>query len=185
MLAQLYLDAPPPLGNAKRAAEQVKKAYEKGGAGDVTVIRTLAEACARNGDAAQGLAFLERLDAPDMEPEARGALAQWLFDYRTRFNLGHVWQFADDYGEVVYEASDHAAALSAFRKGAIPVNAQCRRDRVGEWQPVEAVMAYESPEIAKFLGIELAQRPSKFFFALVALLVAAILLALFGPMAMR
>jgi len=185
LLARLYLDAPAPLGNEKLAAEQINKAYEKGGAQDPAVIRVLAEARGRNGDATQGLAFLERLDTPDAEPEVRSALAQWVFDYRDRFGLGHVWQFADAYGEIIYEASDHDAALRAFSTGAVPPSAQCRRDRVGDWKPVSEALAYEAPEIAKFLGIELQQRPSFFFFTLVALLITAILLAMFGPMAVR
>ena len=185
MLAQLYLDAPAPLGNEKLADEQIGKAYEKGGVKDLAVIRLLAEARGRNGNAEQGLAFLERLDTPGIEPEARSALAQWVFDYRDRFKLGHVWQFADAYGEVIYEASDHDAALRAFSKGAVPRDARCRRDRVGDWQPVGAVLAYESPEIAKFLGIELGQRPSKTFFTLIILLILAILFAMFGPMIVR
>ncbi len=185
LLARLYLDAPPPLGNEKLAAEQINKAYEKGGAGDLAVIRVLAEVRGRNGDAGKGLAFLERLDTPDLEPEARSALAQWIFDYRDRFNLGHVWQFADSYGEIIFEAADHEAAIRAFSTGAVPPSAVCRRDRMGDWKPVADALAYEAPEIAKFLGIELQQRPSFFFFTLVALLITAILLAMFGPMAVR
>jgi hypothetical protein len=185
LLAQLYLDAPAPLGNAKIAAEQIGKAYEKGGAKDLSVIHVLAEARGRNGDPEQGLAFLERLDAPGTEPEARSALAQWVHDYRSRFNLGHVWQFADTYGEVIYEASNHDDALRAFTKGAVPRDARCRRDRVGDWQPVDAMLAYESPEIAKFLGIELGQRPSKTLFVLIIALVLAILFTIFAPMLLR
>ena len=185
MLAQLYLDAPAPLGNAKLAVEQIGKAYEKGGARDLAVIHVLAEARGRTGEAEHGLAFLERLDLPGMEPEARSALAQWIHDYRTRFELGHVWQFADAYGEVIYEASNAADALRALAKGAVPRDARCRRDRVGEWQPVEVALAYESPDIAKFLGLELRQKPSKTFFGLIILLILAILFAIFGPMLVR
>ncbi len=185
LLARLYLDAPAPLGSEKRAADHINKAYEKGGAKDIAVIRVLAEARGRNGDAGQGLAFLERLDVPGIEPEARSALAKWVYDYRERFKLGHVWQFSDAFGEVIYEASDHESALRAFSKGAVPRDARCRRDRIGDWQSVDEALAYEAPEIAKFLGIELTQRPSMFFFSLVTLLIVAILLAMFGPMALR
>ncbi len=185
LLAQLYLDAPAPLRNEKLAAEQINKAYEKGGAGNLSVIRVLAEVRGRNGDAKQGLAFLERLDTPATEPEARSALSQWVFDYRTRFDLGHVWQFVDSYGEVIYEASDSDAAFRALANGAVPRDARCRRDRIGDWKPIESVLVYESPEIAKFLGIELRQRPSAFFFTLVTLLIVLILLAMFGPMVVR
>ena len=91
----------------------------------------------------------------------------------------------DAFGEVIYEASDHESALRAFSKGAVPRDARCRRDRIGDWQSVDEALAYEAPEIAKFLGIELTQRPSMFFFSLVTLLIVAILLAMFGPMALR
>ena len=185
LLAQLYLEAPAPLGDEKLAAEQINKAYELGGAGNLSVIRVLAEVRGRNGDAKQGLAFLERLDTPATEPEARSALSQWVFDYRTRFELGHVWQFVDAYGEIIYEASDSDAALRALANGAVPRDARCRRDRIGDWKPIESVLVYESPEIAKFLGIELRQRPSAFFFTLVTLLIVLILLAMFGPMVVR
>lgn len=141
ILAQVYLDAPPPLGNLQRAISQIRSAYAKGGAEDPSVIHLLAEILGRNKEAAQGLRFLERLYGSTQDIAARQALADRIHTYRDSFGLGHAWQFSDEFGEVVFETEDRAEAEKAVAKAALPAGAKCRTDNVGEWQPVDRVFA--------------------------------------------
>ncbi len=152
IIAQLYLDAPAPFGSAERAARHIQSAYEKGGSSDPMVIHLLAEALGRTGKPDQGLSFLERLYSATREPDGRNALAQRVYDYRNRFKLGHVWQFADATGEVMYESSDPAELVKAVAREVVPRDARCRRDRVGEWQSIPLLLGPEFPEIAKLYG---------------------------------
>lgn len=148
ILAQIYLDAPPPLGNLPLAISQIRSAYAKGGAEDPSVIHLLAEILGRNKEAAQGLRFLERLYGATQDPAARQALADRIHTYRDTFGLGHVWQFSDEYGEVVFETEERAEAEKAVAKAVLPANAKCRTDSVGEWQPVERVLGLKTPSLA-------------------------------------
>lgn len=141
ILAQVYLDAPPPLGNLQLAISQIRSAYAKGGAEDPSVIHLLAEILGRNKEAAQGLRFLERLYGSTQDPTARQALADRIHAYRDTFGLGHVWQFSDEFGEVVFETEERAEAEKAVAKAALPAGAKCRKDNVGEWQPLDRVFA--------------------------------------------
>lgn len=148
LLARVYLDAAPPLHDARRSLDSIRKAYELGGAQDPVVIDTLAEALAANGEAEQGLRFLERLYEGDLAVEARMALAQRIHDYRAQHELGHVWQFADNYGEVLLESSDPKEIVKAVTRGMVPKDGKCRRDRIGEWRTIETALGAEFPEIA-------------------------------------
>ncbi|NLV41265.1 MAG: hypothetical protein GXY15_08550 [Candidatus Hydrogenedentes bacterium] len=148
ILAQVYLDAPPPLENLPLAISQIRSAYAKGGAEDPSVIHLLAEILGRNKEAAQGLRFLERLYGATQDPAARQALADRIHAYRDTFGLGHVFQFSDEYGEVVFETEERAEAEKAVAKAALPAGAKCRTDNVGEWQPVDRVFATNTPAAA-------------------------------------
>jgi hypothetical protein len=185
MLAEIHLEGPPPLNNPKLAADQIKQAYAKGGDKDPAVIKVLAETLGRNGDGEQGLRFLERLNVPGLEPEARSALANHIYKYRSRFNLGHEWQFADQYGEIIFDTEDVAEAVKALVKGAVPKESKCRRDRVGDWQPIEHLLAPEFPEVAKLYGMGptggASKKNDKTIFYITVLLGFLIILAMFLP----
>jgi hypothetical protein len=144
ILAQVYLDAPPPLGNLPLAISQIRSAYAKGGAEDPSVIHLLAEILGRNKEAAQGLRFLERLYGSTQDPAARQALADRIHAYRDTFGLGHVFQFSDEFGEVVFETEERAEAEKAVVKAVLPAGAKCRTDNVGEWQPLDRVFTVKS-----------------------------------------
>ncbi len=177
MLAQIYMDAEPPLGGLQRAVTQIRTAYEMGGAGDPAVIHLLAEISGRNGETGQGLRFLERLYAATDDHNARQALEQRIYDYRNRFDLGHLWQFADDYGEVIFETADPAEVVKVLRKETVPLNAKCRRDRMGEWQTIPQLIAPEMPDVAALCGFS---RKPKYnpLSVLVLILLLAVLVAL-------
>ncbi len=135
--------------NAKKALEHARRAFELGGADDSPVIDVLAETLGANGEAAHGLRFLERLYQKSNDMAARNALAGRINDFRSKHGLGHVWEFADDYGDVVFESGDIAEIAKAIGNGTIPKGSRCRRNRIGDWRNIEATLAAEFPEIGK------------------------------------
>jgi thioredoxin-like negative regulator of GroEL len=147
LMARLLLDSEEHRNTAK-ALEHVQKAYELGGANDPAVIDTLAAAMGENGEGEHGLRFLERQADNVTDPTARAAIANRVLEYRKRYNLGHVWEFSDSFGDVVFETKDLAEAAAALKKNTIPRNGKVRRDRVGEWRDIETALAGQSPEIA-------------------------------------
>ena len=148
LLARVQLESDGPERDPKRALESIRKAYELGGAQNPAVIDTLAQALAANGEAQQGLRFLERLYSADLPFEARVALGQRISEYRATYNLGHVWEFADAYGDVIFEATEPAEIVKALENKTVPRDAKCRKDHIGEWRNIEDALVPEYPEIA-------------------------------------
>ena len=149
LLARVYLEGGAPLADAKKALEHVRKAYELGGADDPAVVNVLADALAANGEADHGLRFIERLHGSAQEPAARQALAKHIYAFRNKNNLGHVWEFSDDFGDVVFESSDINEILKALSSGTVPMTSKCRRDHAGDWRNAGELLSSEHPEIAK------------------------------------
>ncbi len=161
--------------NAEQALEHIRRAYELGGAEDPAVIDTLSQALAAKGEAEQGLRFLERLHGSDMGVEAQMALAQRIHEFRSQHGLGHVWEFTDTYGDVVFEAREADDIAKAIKNNTIPKDAKCRKDHIGEWRQLEEVLRREFPEIA---GAEEGKSKANLvFLALAAVLVMAIVAA--------
>lgn len=148
LLSRAYIEAEGAERNPAKALEHAKRAYELGGDDDPAVVGTLAEAEAATGNAAQGLRFLERLLAVMKEPQARAAQAIRLTEFRERHGLGHIWEFSDQYGAVVFECAALADAAKAIAKGTVPKDGKVRKDRISEWRPIEQALADQSPEIA-------------------------------------
>ena len=159
----------------------MREAYELGGAEDSGVIATLAQALAANGEAPQGLRFLERLYEGKLSFEARSALAHRIQEFRAQHHLGHVWEFADQYGDVIFEAVSPKDIEKALRSGTIVLGAKCRRDRIGEWRPAEDVLAAELPELAALFKAAPAKgKPGLWIvLAVLAIAVAAALALMF------
>lgn len=175
--ARVYLEAEGADRDAARALDHAKRAYELGGADDPAVVGMLAEAEAANGGAAQGLRFLERLFTVTQEPQARAAQALRLTEFREKHGLGHVWEFADQYGGVVAEVSSLAEAAKAIARGVIPRDGRVRKDRISEWQPIAQALAGQSPEIAALLQGKAAagsRRPTGLLVALGVLALAVL-----------
>ena len=141
------------------------------------VVEVLAEALAETGEAEHGLKFLERLHQGSQDPQARAALTARIRDFRGRNKLGQIWEFADAYGDVLFESADMAEILKALKSGTVPKNAKCRRDRIGEWQPVETTLGPLSPDIAALYAPG-TSAASWVFPALVMILVAVIVAAI-------
>jgi thioredoxin-like negative regulator of GroEL len=177
LLARVYLDAGTHIRNADLALEHIRRAYELGGAQDPAVVEVLAEALAETGDAAQGLRFLERLFQATQDPQARFALTTRIRDFRGRHKLGHVWEFSDNYGDVVFESADLAEVAKALANGTVPREGKCRRDRVGEWVAIQEALAGQHPDIAAVYAPAKGAN-SWLFPLLVAILVAAIVAAI-------
>ncbi len=148
LLARVRLEADGAAADNQSALKHIRRAYELGGSEDPGVIDTLANALAANGEARQGLRFLERLLGGDIAPEARMALTQRIYDFRDQYTLGHVWEFADTYGDVIFESGDVNEIVTAIKNGTLNQESKCRRDRIGEWRGIEAALAPDHPEVA-------------------------------------
>jgi tetratricopeptide (TPR) repeat protein len=148
LLSRACLEAEGAERDAARALEHAKRAYELGGADDPATIGALAEAEAATGNAAQGVRFLERLFTVTKDPQTRAAQALRLTEFREKHGLGHVWEFSDQFGGVVFETTSLADAAKAIAKGTAPKDGKVRKDRISDWRPIEQALADQSPEIA-------------------------------------
>jgi tetratricopeptide (TPR) repeat protein len=148
LLSRAHIEGEGAERNPAKALEHAKRAYELGGDDDPAVVGALAEAEAATGNAAQGLRFLERLFTVTKEPQARAAQAVRLTEFRERHGLGHVWEFSDQYGAVIFETAALADAAKALAKGTVPKDGKVRKDRISDWRPIEQALADQSPEIA-------------------------------------
>lgn len=182
LMATLHLDEASPFHDPAKGLDFIRRAYELGGSNDPAVIHTLAQAMAQNGDAEHGLRFLDRYGEKLEDIQARLALAERIQSFRDQHALGNVWEFSDNYGEVLLETTSLDEAARALKTGAIPRDAKCRRNRIGEWRPLAAALATSHPEIAAFYEPAEAGGASKMVLFLgiivVILVAAAILLAL-------
>ena len=75
--------------------------------------------------------------------------------------MGHVWEFSDTYGDVVFETKDLADAARAIKNNTVPRNGKVRRDRVGEWRDIEQALATEHPDIKALFGTPAAKNNSQ------------------------
>ncbi len=183
LLSRLHLESPEH-NDPKAALQAIRKAYELGGAEDPAVIGVLAQALAATGEAEQGLRFLERLYSGNLPVEARMALNTRIQEFRAQHEIGHVWEFADGYGEVLFEAKSMDEVVKAMKNKTIPLDAKCRRDRVGDWRPIEVAIAPGNPEIAAlYQQSEKAKGMGTAIFAtiVVVLLVLIVLVLLLRP----
>jgi len=173
--ARVFLEAEGADRDAVRALEHAKRAYELGGSDDPAVVGMLAEAEAANGQAAQGLRFLERLIAVTLEPQARAAQAVRLTEFREKHGLGHVWEFSDQYGGVLTEVSSLAEAAKALGRGVIPRDGKVRKDRISEWQPIEQALGGQSPEIAALFRAKGTGKRQSVLLPVLAVLIVVVL----------
>jgi tetratricopeptide (TPR) repeat protein len=148
LIARAHIESEGEDRDPEKALEHVQQAYEGGGADDPRVVDTLAQAMGETGDAEHGLLFFERLHGSKTDLQARAALVKRIVAYRTKYNLGHVWEFADSYGDVIFEATGIDEIVTALSNETVARDSKCRRDRVDEWRTIEAVLVPEYPEIA-------------------------------------
>jgi len=147
VMARLYLDSPDHRDTGK-ALEYVQRAYELGGANDSAVVDTLARAMGENGEGEHGVRFMERQAEHLTDPTARAALVSRVNEYRNEYDLGHVWEFSDTYGDVVFETKNLSEAARALKTNKIPRDGKVRRDKVGDWRDIETALAGQNSEIA-------------------------------------
>lgn len=174
VMARVHLDSDAHR-NAVKALEHARMAYNHGGARDGAVTAALAEALAANGEAAQGLRYIERLHTATSDAAARSALAQRVSAFRERHALGHLYEFADAYGDVVFQSSDLEEIRRALGREIITSESKCRRDRIGEWSTAAALLGSALPEWQGGAGASGAgKRGSSKTLLVVAALVAAV-----------
>lgn len=174
LMARVYLEGGEGFRDPRKALDHIRRSYELGGAEDPIVVDTLAQAMAANGEPDHGLRFLERLYTTTKEFEAKVALGQRIVDFRTRHNLGHIWEFADTYGDVIFESGDIVEIVKAFRSNTVPKTSLCKKDRVGEWRKVEETIAVEHPEIGSLFKTEAPKSNPMVMYLIIGLLAALI-----------
>lgn len=150
LLARIHLEADDELQDNALALECVQKAYEFGGNKDPAVLETLAKALGATGRAEQGIRYLEHLYSLATEDEAQEALAKRIGSYRTQFRLGNVWEFMNNWNDIVYESGSIDEIEKAIANGSIPKDAKCRRNRTGEWRTIEEELVAKYPQLAAF-----------------------------------
>jgi Flp pilus assembly protein TadD len=184
LLAKVYLEGGDAVLDPPKALEHIRKAYELGGAEDPVVVDLLAKAMAANGEAEHGLRFLERLYAGTNEFEAKGALGQRIVEFRSRNNLGHIWEFSDNYGDVIFESSDIGEIARAIQSNTVPKSSLCKKDHVGEWRKVEETLALENETIGALFKEKEGGGGggSLWLYVIIGLLVAIIVAVLFMTM---
>jgi len=174
LAAHIYLDEESPVRDSTRALDHARHAYSLGGSLDPHVVNLLAEALAAQGEGEQGLRYLERLYLMARSPEIRDAVVKRIHEFRQKHGLGQIWEFADSYGEVVFEAHTEAEVVKALQNGVIKSEHRVRVNRVGEWQPFAQSAWSAHPEVGKIMAgkNEISQTRTNVFVWLLALLVA-------------
>lgn len=109
--------------------------------------RSLAEALGERGEAEEGARHLERAYALAKTDEERKEVVAILASYRTKFNLGQLWQFVNDGGEFFYESTSVEEIREQLLKGLIPRAAGCLKNRVGEPLPIKDSLAKQEARI--------------------------------------
>lgn len=180
MLAQVYLAEDSPVRDPSKALYLIQIVYQAGGAEDPVVNTLLAHAQAENGDTQTGLRFMERLYASVEDDRAKQALAQRIHDFRSKYNLGDLWEFADSYDEVIFKANNPAEVVRAIANGSVPLEATCRHNSIGDFTPIETTLSPLFPEVAALF------KPAKrqwdpVFLVLLFLLLLGLLLAIVLP----
>ena len=150
LLARVHFESDDELHNNERALECIEKAYELGGDRDPAVLEELAKIQGANGRAEYGVRYLERLYAMAGDDEKREELAKRIESYRNRFKLGNVWEFINNWGDVIFESDNVDAIEKAIANGSVPVDAKCRRNRTGEWRTIQEILVPEHPQLARF-----------------------------------
>lgn len=109
--------------------------------------RSLAEALGERGEAEEGVRHLEQAYALAKTDEERKEVAALLASYRTKFNLGQLWQFVNEGGEVFYESASVKEIRARLLDGSIPRAARCRKNRVGEPLPIKDSLGKQEARI--------------------------------------
>lgn len=148
LLARVYLENNRELRDKKKALQYAKRAFELGGAEDPGVLEVLANALGANGEAQHGLRFLERLHALANEGEPRDVMAKRIQNFRVKHKLGDVWEFLDGLGNIIFESSNIEDIRKALENGSMAKNVQCRKNKIGGWQPIEQSLAVAHEPIA-------------------------------------
>jgi len=184
MLAQVYLDDNSPVQNPSKALDLIQEVYQAGGSADLKVANMLAHAQAKTGNPEMGLSSLERLYETLGEMEEKRGLAQRIHDFRFKYDLGDLWELADQYGGVIFKSTDPDEVARAIVKGVIPLESTCRRNAVGEFKPIETTLAPLFPEVTALFKRK-SRRWSPGLLALIILLILGIIFALLLPGILR
>lgn len=163
LLSRLLLYAPDGFRDVKRALVHARRAHELGGANHPEINLLYGIALAENGDAERGVRHLEHAWRLAEGAEARQMAVERVEQFRERYRLGHVWEFADAEGKPLLEARTLDEVVRAIRKGGLRREHRCRVNRVGEWRPVETTFRELLPVAAVVLLAEAKRKPARWW----------------------
>jgi tetratricopeptide (TPR) repeat protein len=163
LLSRLLLYAPEEFRDVKRALGHARRAHELGGANHPEINLLYGIALAENGEPERGVRHLEHAWRLAEGAEARQMAVERVEQFRERYRLGHVWEFADGGGNILLEARSLDEVVRAIRKGGLKREHRCRVNRVGEWRPVEIVFRELLPVAAVVLLAEANRPPARWW----------------------
>lgn len=138
-------------GKAKtltKALFHARRAYESAGESRSEVVKIYADALAENGKSEEGIAVLEKTHAEAADDKIRKAVESDIALYRDANSMGTYWQFFDPAGKLFFETIYVKLIRDKLVNGSIPQNSLCRKNRVGEKQPLMNLLVKSEPSIA-------------------------------------
>ena len=174
LLAGLCLDRASPYFDAPRGLALIRAVHAQCKVEDPAVTALLATALAENGDPEMGLHFLERTYASLIDGDMLEQWAQRIHAFREAHGFRSVWEVVGDGGEPLGRFDNFSEMAAAVNGGRIPPNALCRRNRVGQWRPVESALQEHSRQTPLSARVQKQSRPSRAITLLVVLALAAV-----------
>jgi hypothetical protein len=151
LLAELFLAHDSPFFDPQQGLQEVQAVYESLKMEDPTVTFLLANALAETDYAEMGLHLLERSYASLTDANALEQWAQRIHDFRNRYKMGTIWEIVEESGKPLLETGSLSEIVTALENGNVSAVCLCRRNRVGRWQPVSAILNDLSPRAQKML----------------------------------
>ncbi len=147
LLARTHLEAGKKKGDMKSALASVRKAIELGASSTIDVATVVAEVLGRNGEAEEGVGWLERAYESLLSRSKREKLEKQIEEYREEHKLGKTWQFFGAHDNVIFETDDIEVIRDKLVAGELPADAGCRRNRVGKPSPIAKSLARKEGRI--------------------------------------
>ncbi|MDO9264559.1 MAG: hypothetical protein Q7U02_11375, partial [Desulfosalsimonadaceae bacterium] len=130
---------------AQKALVHAQKAFEIKAFTEANVVDTLANAFALNNKVEDGLKLLEEAFGNAAEPKEKKNWEDRIDAFRKKQNLGRLWRFYDHQGKIIFESDNIKLIKHKLIINAIPENAFCQCNGVGNPSPVkELLVAKES-----------------------------------------
>lgn len=159
LLSRLYLEGDEDTKDAEAALFHAEQALRLEGGKSPIFLKAMAEALGTNNRAEEGVTYLEKTYEIERREEGKKAAEELIASYRIRFNLGQLWQFADESGRIPYESAQVEEIKQNLVNGNLSSGALCRKNRVGYFHPIkDSLVKAEGP-------IEVLYQPLRYHIA--------------------